>query len=284
MTVSKRVRYEVFRRDNNRCRYCGATAPETPMTIDHVVPTALGGSDDPSNLVTACRDCNAGKTSSSPDAPLVADVADDAIRWANAMKQAAAEFAHDRDARAVDRDEFLGKWETWRYKSSGKYRTYELPGGWGESIDQFLAAGLSMVDLHDLVDVAMGAQSYDPWKYFCGCCWRRINQLQERASEIAKDAVPSTASSTDDERWPARYVRWYATQAVIKLAAWNGSSYSEEFAKLSCVHAVVEGDLCADNTCVVQAASRIYGYLEAGRHYEPSRAHDADISESDYAP
>lgn len=89
MALSKRLRFEVFRRDNHTCRYCGATAPDVKLTVDHVTPTALGGTDDPSNLVTACQDCNSGKSSSSPDATHVADVEQDALRWAQAKMQAA---------------------------------------------------------------------------------------------------------------------------------------------------------------------------------------------------
>ena len=79
MAVSKRTRFEVLRRDNYTCRYCRST--ENQLTVDHVTPVALGGTDDPSNLVAACRDCNAGKASSSPDAETVARVSDDAMRY-----------------------------------------------------------------------------------------------------------------------------------------------------------------------------------------------------------
>ena len=64
MAIPKRTRFEVLRRDNHTCRYCRST--DNPLTIDHVTPVSLGGTDDPSNLVAACRDCNAGKASSSP--------------------------------------------------------------------------------------------------------------------------------------------------------------------------------------------------------------------------
>lgn len=67
MAVSKRLRYEVLRRDQYRCRYCGATAATATLTIDHVTPVALGGKDEMANLVTACEPCNAGKTSTAPD-------------------------------------------------------------------------------------------------------------------------------------------------------------------------------------------------------------------------
>lgn len=59
MALSKRVRFEILKRDDHACHYCGATAPDVVLHVDHVVPVALGGSDNPDNLVTACQGCNA---------------------------------------------------------------------------------------------------------------------------------------------------------------------------------------------------------------------------------
>lgn len=87
MAVSKRLRYEILRRDNHACRYCGAAAPDVKLNVDHVIPQALGGSDAPTNLLTACADCNAGKTSSMPQALTVADVDQNTFRQAAHLKQ-----------------------------------------------------------------------------------------------------------------------------------------------------------------------------------------------------
>lgn len=59
--LSKRVRFEIFKRDGFRCLYCGATPLQSALHVDHVQPVADGGSDDPSNLVTSCDACNLGK-------------------------------------------------------------------------------------------------------------------------------------------------------------------------------------------------------------------------------
>lgn len=67
MAVSRRLRFEVLRRDGHACRYCGRTAPEVQLTIDHVMPVALGGHDDLANLAAACSECNSGKGSTSLD-------------------------------------------------------------------------------------------------------------------------------------------------------------------------------------------------------------------------
>lgn len=48
MALTKRTRFEVLRRDGHRCRYCGDTAEAgATLTVDHVVPVALGGTDEP---------------------------------------------------------------------------------------------------------------------------------------------------------------------------------------------------------------------------------------------
>jgi hypothetical protein len=86
MPVSQRLRYEVLRRDNHACRYCGATAPDAKLHVDHVIPQALGGSDHPTNLVTSCQPCNTGKTSSMPGAKVVADVDQEMFRQAATLR------------------------------------------------------------------------------------------------------------------------------------------------------------------------------------------------------
>lgn len=67
MAVGKRLRWRIFHRDNFACRYCGKSAEMgAVLEVDHVEPRALGGTDDPTNLITACEDCNIGKS----DTPL----------------------------------------------------------------------------------------------------------------------------------------------------------------------------------------------------------------------
>lgn len=62
MGITPRVRFQVLHRDGFRCVYCGATPQESELQVDHVVPIAKGGTDDLSNLATACVLCNRGKS------------------------------------------------------------------------------------------------------------------------------------------------------------------------------------------------------------------------------
>jgi hypothetical protein len=59
--VSKKTRFEVFKRDMFTCQYCGAKAPEVVLHADHINPVANGGDSGIMNLVTACAACNGGK-------------------------------------------------------------------------------------------------------------------------------------------------------------------------------------------------------------------------------
>jgi HNH endonuclease len=63
--LSKKKRFEVFKRDGFVCRYCGKRPPDTVLEVDHVVPKSGGGGDETENLVTSCFECNRGKGASS---------------------------------------------------------------------------------------------------------------------------------------------------------------------------------------------------------------------------
>lgn len=58
---SKKLRFEVFKRDSFTCQYCGRKAPDVILECDHLEPFAEGGETTILNLVTSCQECNAGK-------------------------------------------------------------------------------------------------------------------------------------------------------------------------------------------------------------------------------
>jgi hypothetical protein len=185
MAVSKRTRYEVLRRDNHTCRYCHAT--DSPLTIDHVIPVALGGTDDPSNLVAACKDCNAGKSSSSPDATLVDQVSADALRWSAAMRLAAEQAAWER--RTLE-NQLIPFERLWVGLATSDSLRYEAPADWRERIGSLLAAGLPMDTLLDCTRIAFAARSADNvfW-YMLGVARNKLAELNDRARQIIEQGV-----------------------------------------------------------------------------------------------
>lgn len=195
MAVSKRLRYEILNRDGFKCRYCGVAATEAELRVDHVIPKALGGSDDPTNLATACEPCNTGKTSSHPGAAVVADVADDALRWAAAM----AEAAHRRSAELRDQRSVTGAVDdTWHQLTGSQFGPAYRPDDWAQSIVNLWHAGLDAEFMTYAVSVTVAARHVaDQWRYYCGVCWREMDKRREIASSIvAADAV--VAPEPDD--------------------------------------------------------------------------------------
>lgn len=64
-TVNLRLRFQVMRRDNFKCKICGkspATEPATILEVDHVIPWSNGGDTVEANLQTLCTMCNQGKS------------------------------------------------------------------------------------------------------------------------------------------------------------------------------------------------------------------------------
>jgi hypothetical protein len=56
--IPRALREEIYRRDEYKCQFCGAEPGQERLTIDHLVPLALGGVDEKTNYVTSCKDCN----------------------------------------------------------------------------------------------------------------------------------------------------------------------------------------------------------------------------------
>lgn len=60
--IRRSTRLAIYHRDGFCCLYCGATAETgAQLTLDHVLACELGGSNEATNLVTACLSCNSAK-------------------------------------------------------------------------------------------------------------------------------------------------------------------------------------------------------------------------------
>lgn len=210
MAVSKRLRFEIFRRDSHTCRYCGATPPDVPLRIDHVTPVALGGGDTPDNLVTSCEPCNSGKSSASPDAHHVANVSDDAVRWAEAMKQAAGEAEAEEGPKLAYRQAFVDAWNEWTYESMGNRKNFDLPDDWRSSVERYRVAGIPASSWGDLIEPGMVNRSVkgpDVFRYTCGVANNRLKQMVERAAIIA-GGRPTVADHNGDAVLQAAIEVW----------------------------------------------------------------------------
>lgn len=151
MAVSKRLRFEILRRDEFRCYYCGTRGNEVTgegLTIDHVVPVALGGTDDAENLVAACGDCNAGKTSVPADAALVAAVDQMTSVYRAARKTAMAAL----ETKLLAEEEFTAQvFDVWDSYAPSYYRD---PEGLSAKAADWFTQGVPLLAIHKGFEVA----------------------------------------------------------------------------------------------------------------------------------
>ncbi len=56
--VSRSTKYAVLEAHGHRCHYC---KQDNASHVDHIIPIARGGSNEPENLIAACPRCNMAK-------------------------------------------------------------------------------------------------------------------------------------------------------------------------------------------------------------------------------
>lgn len=171
--ISKKTRFDVFKRDQFQCSYCGAHPSETILLeVDHVHPLAEGGSNDIDNLVTACLDCNRGK-----GAGLLSSVP-------QSLEDKAVQVA-EREAQIRAYYEILE--EKKQRKDGELWSIADLyMARWGDedilrtrlaSIRMFLER-LDYYEVMEAMELACNKMySKGPaFNYFCGVCWRKIKR------------------------------------------------------------------------------------------------------------
>ncbi|TMS00132.1 HNH endonuclease [Nonomuraea basaltis] len=214
MAVSKRLRAEIFRRDNHTCQSCGATAPDVKLEPDHVIPVTLGGSDDPSNLQTLCESCNAGKSATPPDAAVVAQVSEQALRWVAAQSQAAKTMLADLQTVKARRKRFREEWNLWT--CGDEHRQFDLPPAWEDSVDRLFAAGVPEEILYECMAAAMRSdmvKAENKFRYMAGAAWKRVEALQEHTYGLLGTSAPQGGQDAPDQSCDVRWALTYLLKA-----------------------------------------------------------------------
>jgi len=171
--ISKKMRFEVFKRDGFVCQYCGSHPPEAVLEVDHIVPVAEGGASEIDNYITACFSCNRGKGATPLDqvpkslADKAAEVAEREaqIRGYNEI-MLAARSRLEEDVECVNRvyERFVPG--------------YELSDRSRVSVRMFIEklGVFPVIDAMELAGERWACSSSKVFRYFCGICWNRIRE------------------------------------------------------------------------------------------------------------
>lgn len=167
--ISKKKRFEVFKRDGFTCQYCGKTPPETKLEIDHIKPVSLGGGNSYANLITSCFSCNRGKTNeplietqSTPDHLPIDDII--------SQEEAFSKYKINKLFEREKYSESLNNIYKSKFKKdiSEEFRLITFPIFFRrldfEEIEEAMCIAVKRIDGED-----------DCLQYFCGVCWRKIN-------------------------------------------------------------------------------------------------------------
>lgn len=174
--LSKKTRFNVFKRDEFRCCYCGNHPPHVILEVDHIVPVASYGGNDMDNLITSCFDCNRGKGAESLEVvPLT--LAQKAAREKE-MEAQLAEYnsiMRQKSSRLED--------ETWDVAEIfiKEMRTDGIRKDWLLSIKGFVEK-LGVTEVIEAMEIATSRINYSERRcflYFCKVCWNKVTEVRD---------------------------------------------------------------------------------------------------------
>jgi len=175
---SHRTRFEVFKRDGFKCQYCGRTPPAVTLEIDHINPKSKGGLSNITNYITACYDCNRGKsdiTLSSIPPSLQTSITE--LKERKKQLEAYSEFLIELEGDTqIDIDSIDATFQQYfpKKKFSPSFRN--------GTIRAFLRQ-LPVVKICEAIHIAGGRikdNDLEMIRYFCGICWNWIKHPDTR--------------------------------------------------------------------------------------------------------
>lgn len=173
--ISKKLRFEVFKRDSFRCRYCSRGVESSILEIDHILPVSKGGQNNDLNLITACFDCNRGKSKNELgcSALTIVDHKQEVKKMKEQRLQMEAYVVFQKE-----RSDFESQLSSLALKAFTEMKTYNyLPDGAQTSVSAFIKS-IGFEETKLSADIAVSSfrerRNNNPWKYFCGTCWNKI--------------------------------------------------------------------------------------------------------------
>jgi hypothetical protein len=169
--ISKKVRFDVFKRDGFQCQYCGAHPPTVILHVDHIKPVALGGANHMDNYITACQPCNLGKSATSL-AEIPQSLKDKAAEVAEREMQIAG-YQSVMNGKRLRIDDEAGEVREIFERFNEGYTISEIGM---VSVRKFVEA----IGMHAACDAMEQAwtrptvRKGSEFKYFCGICWNMI--------------------------------------------------------------------------------------------------------------
>lgn len=172
LPISKKVRFEIFKRDGFTCQYCGAHPPDVILHVDHIKPVSRGGGNEPENLITACEACNLGK-GATPLTAVPGSLDERTARIMEAEEQLAAyERVMAERRKRIEED-------AWEVIDILFDRPKDIPLHRLRSVKSFVER-IGLSETMEAAEIAASrriTRKDDRFRYFCGICWKKAREI-----------------------------------------------------------------------------------------------------------
>ena len=168
--ISKKIRFDTFKRDMFACQYCGLPPPSVILEIDHIHPVSKGGDNHQDNLLTACFDCNRGKAAS-----LITEALPQTSEKI-AIQKERQEQLKEYEALLSKKRAVLNRNVNALNKIFSDATDHSFSDSFKVSVRGFFEQ-LPRPVVFDSMSIAIGMGFDDAGvtaRYFCGICWNRI--------------------------------------------------------------------------------------------------------------
>lgn len=168
--ISVKTRFDIFKRDEFTCQYCGAHPPKVVLHCDHIVAVANGGGNDEDNLITACDRCNLGK-----GARPLSDIPKSLEARAKETAEREEQIRGYSEVMQLKRERIDNDCHDVALMFASAYGRDTIRTEWLNSIKRFVIE-LGVDETIEAMEIAIGrgVSEYQCFKYFCGVCWRKI--------------------------------------------------------------------------------------------------------------
>lgn len=171
--LSKMIRFEVFKRDYFTCQYCSRKSPEVLLEIDHIVPVSENGTNEIDNLLTACFDCNRGKSNKSLNS--ISPSLEEKVFMMREKKIQYDQFIKLQESLLNQNENLIDMVEK-VYTSC--YKKYEFNERFRLSVKKFIKK-LGVDEVIEAMEISCskkGLNQNSTLTYFCGICWTKIKE------------------------------------------------------------------------------------------------------------
>jgi len=151
------------------------------LHVDHIVAIANGGTNEATNLITACSECNLGKSAvplGDTMTPIkkAMDIEREKVEQLKAYNKFLIELKQMRDTDFKMVSDAI-------ISSSGQNPNEWVISGKRASSVRLILKRLPVVEILEAVDIAndrigFEQNDYKAWKYFCGICWRKVDKIE----------------------------------------------------------------------------------------------------------